>query len=100
MWLCVYLPVTDCNGCIPRSECKVKDKGLNVDVRYLQLTDVDIPDDVQDRYMESLVLQEKVLREDFYQNASLIRKTTEAMVRTESLQTNIVEIGKFLLNKY
>lgn len=30
--------------------------------------------------MEALVLQEKVLREELYQNASVIRKTTQAMV--------------------
>lgn len=72
-----------CKECTPTTFCGDKDKGLHVDVKYFQFTDVDIPGGVEDRYKEALVLQEKVLWEELYQNASVIRKTTEALVRVK-----------------
>lgn len=78
---CILTALLACNECTPVDQCTDKDKGLNVDVKFFQLTNIVIPSDVEDRYMEALVLQEKVLREELYQNASVIRKTTQAMVK-------------------
>ena len=78
--LCFFYLISACKDCVSIDRCTDSDKGLHADVKFFQLTDIDIPSDVEDRYMETLVLQEKVLREELYQNASVIRKTTTAMV--------------------
>lgn len=66
------------DGCSKNyNECE---RGLNVDVKYFQLTEIVIPSDVEDRFMEALVLQEENLREELYQEAAVIRKETMQMV--------------------
>lgn len=69
-------------GCKPHSTCKDSDKGLNADVKYFQLTDIIITDDVMERMMEKLLLLEKNLREKHIQSATLIRTETTGMVST------------------
>lgn len=66
--------------CKPRATCKDSDKGLYADVKYFQLTDIVITNDVIERMMETLLLFEKNLREKHIQNATLIRKETAGMV--------------------
>lgn len=68
-------------GCKPVKSCTDKDKGLNADVIFFQLGELNIPGDVEVRYMEALVLQEKALREKLLQNASVVRKETQAQVK-------------------
>lgn len=72
-------------GCKTRTTCKDSDKGLNADVKFFQLTNIVIPNDVMERFMENLLLIEKNLREKHIQNATVVRKQTDGMVRT-SLQ--------------
>ncbi|XP_045167398.2 uncharacterized protein LOC123530708 [Mercenaria mercenaria] len=66
--------------CISRSSCKDSDKGLNVDVKFFQLTNIIIPNDVIERLMENLLLIEKNLREQHIQNATVVRTKTDGMV--------------------
>lgn len=76
--------------CIPHANCPDTKKGLHVNVKFFQLTNIIIPPDVEDRYMETLVLQEKNLREQLYQNAAIIRKETSKMVK--DIENNATEI--------
>lgn len=66
--------------CKPRVKCRDSDKGLNVDVKFFQLTNIVIHHDVMERFMENLLLIEKNLREQHIQNATVIRKKTDGMV--------------------
>ena len=68
-------------GCKKHSLCDDKtEKGLWVYVKYFQLGQVDIPNDVQDRFLRALTLQEEAAREKLLQEAQVVRKTTEAEV--------------------
>lgn len=67
-------------GCKTRNTCKDSDKGLNVDVKFFQLTNIVIPNDVMERFMENLLLFEKNEREKHIQNATIIRKETAGQV--------------------
>ncbi|XP_045165705.1 uncharacterized protein LOC123529441 [Mercenaria mercenaria] len=68
-------------GCKPVPLCTDKDKGLHADVVHFQLGKYYIPSPVETRYMEALVLQETTLREQLLQNASVVRKETQAIVK-------------------
>ncbi|KAL4219618.1 hypothetical protein ACF0H5_022191 [Mactra antiquata] len=68
------------SGCIASDKCPDSEKGLHVDVKFFQLTDIDIPHDVMERFMENLLLVEKNLREQHVQNATIIRKDTAKKV--------------------
>ncbi|XP_045169648.2 uncharacterized protein LOC123532306 [Mercenaria mercenaria] len=78
----------DCNsyaaacpeGCTERKDCTDNLKALNVDVKYFQLTNINIHNDVMERFMENLLLVEKNLREKHIQNATVIRKKTDGKV--------------------
>ncbi|XP_045168927.2 uncharacterized protein LOC123531754 [Mercenaria mercenaria] len=67
-------------GCKARTTCKDSDKGLNVDVKYFQLTNIVITNDVMERLMEKLLQIEKNLREKHIQSATVIRRQTAGMV--------------------
>ena len=67
-------------GCIRQKQCTEKNKGLYVEVRFLQLTEVSIPKEVRDKYMNSLVLQEATETEEYRQEYSVVQKNTTAMV--------------------
>ena len=58
------------------------DYGIHIDVKYFQLTGINIPGDVEIRYMETLILLEKKLRSDLIQDAKVIRKDTDKLVST------------------
>lgn len=67
------------------SNCKLNcnngtDKGLWVYAKYFQLGAVEVPSDVQDRYLRALILTEEAEREKLLQEAQVERKTTEAEV--------------------
>ncbi|KAL4222775.1 hypothetical protein ACF0H5_018815 [Mactra antiquata] len=67
-------------GCTPRDKCTDEDKGLHVDVKFFHLASIVIPNDIIERLMETLLLGEKNLREQHFQNASILRKDTAKMV--------------------
>jgi hypothetical protein len=67
-------------GCKPSGSCTSTDKGIYVDVKYFQLGKVTIPSDVNGQYMKALTLQEEADREQFLQDAQVVRKNTTAMV--------------------
>lgn len=77
-------------GCKPVKVCSDKDKGLHADVIQFQLGGYKIPSDVEVRYMEALLLQETTLREQLRQNASVVRKGTEALVK--AIKNNATEV--------
>ncbi|RUS73690.1 hypothetical protein EGW08_018552 [Elysia chlorotica] len=69
-------------GCTSLDQCNhEEDKGLWVDVKYFQLGAVHIPEEVEGRHLEKLVTKEETERGQYYQDASVIRKTTETIVR-------------------
>lgn len=80
-------------GCISPSKCKDSQKGLNVDVKFFQLTDIVIPSTVSERFMENLLLVEKNLREQHFQNATVIRKETAGKVA--EIKNQAKEIREF-----
>ena len=55
-------------------------KGLYVDVLYFQLGSLVIPDEVEERMLRALTLQEDTLREQLLQDAQVVRKETDSMV--------------------
>ena len=75
------LPVPSCwAGCKPRPTCNDTEKGLFVDARYLQLTDLEIPYEVEQRNLRTLIITEETARETFQQQAAVIEKETEQLV--------------------
>ncbi len=76
--------------------CSEDDRGLFVEVRYFQLTSLEIPDELNQRYLQALILKEASQTEKLKQEAQIIRKETDAMV----LYTNTtysVKLTHFLL---
>jgi regulator of protease activity HflC (stomatin/prohibitin superfamily) len=79
-------------GCKSYSKCSERDWGLFAEVRYFQLGRLDIPDDLNDRYIQALVLQEQAATERYIQRAKLVRKETEKQV--EETQNKAAEISQ------
>ncbi len=52
-----------------------------MDVRYFQLDALDIPNDLEDKFLRGLVLKEETEAEQYKQDASVVRKETDAEVR-------------------
>ena len=67
-----------CTAC--KVSCQDTDKGLNVEVKYFQLAKIDIPNDVETRFIQALVLQEQAEEEILKQDAIVIRKETDQQV--------------------
>lgn len=67
-------------GCKPRETCEATDKGLFVDARFLSLTDIEIPTEVEQRNLKTLVITEETAEETFKQQAAVIEKETEQLV--------------------
>lgn len=67
-------------NCIERTSCTTADKGLFVDTRYLQLTSISIPLEVETRNLAALVLTEQTAKESYIQQSSIITKETERLV--------------------
>lgn len=70
-----------CSQCIDQTRCSDDDKGLNVEVKYLQLLKVDIPDDIDNRFVKALVEQEQAQEELLKQRAAIVRKETTQQVQ-------------------
>ena len=68
----------ECSACV--TDCTPADKGLNVEVKYFQLLKIDIPSDVEQRFVEALVLQETAEEEILKQEAIVVRKETSQQV--------------------
>lgn len=95
---CLFFLLTACSDqCKPRDKCRDTDKGLNVDVKFFQLTNIVIHHDVMERFMENLLLIEKNLREKHIQNATVIRKKTAGMVLFYNCLSDVSE--RFECNK-
>lgn len=81
---------TSCNGCKvwelcdknckPRATCTKDDKGLFVEVRYLQLQDIDIPLQVNERKLLSLIRDLEKEKEQSTKQEMIVRKQTELEV--------------------
>ncbi|CAH1788143.1 unnamed protein product [Owenia fusiformis] len=69
------------SGCKAYSTCTKSDKGLFASVRYFQLGQVKIPMDVEGRFLQALILNEQTEREHFLQEATVVRKETEGLVK-------------------
>ena len=61
-----------CSDCI--DICTQEDRGLNVDVKYFQLANIDIPDIVNSQFVQALVEQEQAQEELLKQEAVVVRK--------------------------
>ena len=66
--------------CLKGRDCTDEQKGIFVEVRYFQLGDMDIPSDVEERFLRALTLQEDALKEQLLQDAQVVRKETESKV--------------------
>ena len=73
------------SGCKPATRCEEDDYGLFVEVRYFQLTALEIPDELNQRYLQALVLQEATQTEKLKQEATVIRKETDAKVSNNNM---------------
>ena len=51
-----------------------------MDVKYFQLGHMNIPSDVEERFLRALTLQEDALKEQLLQDAQVVRKETESKV--------------------
>ena len=58
-----------------------------MDVKYFQLGAVHIPEEVEGRHLEKLVTKEETERGQYFQDASVLRKNTEAIV-SNNVETN------------
>lgn len=65
---------TDCK---PRSTCTNNDKGVFVEVRYLQLQDIDIPTQVNERRLLALIRDLEKEKEESIKQEMIVRKQTE-----------------------
>lgn len=64
-------------NCKPREECTNGDKGLFVEVRYLQLHDIDIPKQVNDRKLLSMIRELEKEKEESVKVEMIVKKQTE-----------------------
>ncbi|XP_067928708.1 uncharacterized protein [Watersipora subatra] len=74
-------PWSQCvKDCIDRTLCNDSDKGVFVDARYLQMTDLEIPTEVELRNLKTIIITEETAKEKFTQDAAVIQKETEQLV--------------------
>ena len=91
-------------NCKQRETCTKDDKGLFVEVRYLQLQDIDIPIQVNERKLLSLIRELEKEKEQSIKEEMIVRKQTElevAKIKNEAKE--IVEKAKaeedFIMNQ-
>ena len=70
-------------GCKSYKTCTERDWGLFAEVRYFQLGGLGIPDELNQRFLKALVLQEENETEKLKQESQVIRKETQAQVSVE-----------------
>lgn len=68
------------DGCKKRSTCTKEDKGLFTEVRYLQLSDIEIPTQVNERRLLTLIRELEEEKEKSIKEEMIIRKQTELEV--------------------
>jgi len=78
--------------CVQFGTCTDEEKGFFADVRYFQLLEIEIPSDVESRYLQALVLQEETEKEKFLQEAQVVVKQTDAAVN--EIENEAAEIGQ------
>ena len=75
-----FLPETCETGCKEYDTCTEEDFGLFADVRYFQLQELDIPNSLEQKFLNQLEEQQRNEREKYNQEALLVRKETDAMI--------------------
>lgn len=68
-----------CSECI--DICTQEDRGLNVEVKYFQLANIEIPQIVNSQFVQALVEQEQAQEELLKQEAVVVRKETTQLVQ-------------------
>ncbi|KAL3832276.1 hypothetical protein ACJMK2_023934 [Sinanodonta woodiana] len=96
---CAYNGSCD-SGCVPYSSCADNQKGLYLDVKGTQIGKLVIPDDVENRFLRVLILQEESAREKFYQEAQVVRKETEKMVAQTKNDAQEIKQNATVLSEY
>lgn len=91
-------------NCKPRSQCTKADKGLFVEVRYLQLHDIDIPYQVNERRLRSLITDLEREREKSIKEEMIVRKQTDYEVgkiqnRANELLENSTATSQLIVNQ-
>ncbi|KAK3591936.1 hypothetical protein CHS0354_031438 [Potamilus streckersoni] len=88
------------SGCTPYERCADNQKGLFLDVKGTQLGKVVIPDDVENRFLRALILQEESAREELYQEAQVVRKETEKIVAQIRNDAQEIKQNATVLSEY
>ncbi len=83
-------------GCKPYSTCVESDWGLFAEVRYFQLGGLDIPDELNQRFLKALVLQEENETEKLKQESQVIRKETQAQVSQSFVSSVSLDIASWV----
>lgn len=78
---------TACTVCLPATTCH---PGYHVDVKYFQLIDLDIPDQVSNLYVRKLILQVEAEKEFLLQEHAVVAKETNRL--TQALKNEANEI--------
>ncbi|XP_073257144.1 uncharacterized protein [Porites lutea] len=66
-----------CGYCITNALCKSNQKGIFVEVRYFQLLEVDVHEDVKSRYLRQVTEAAEEERAEFELQEKVVRKETE-----------------------
>lgn len=92
------------DNCKPRPTCTKEDKGLFVEVRYLQLHDIDIPIQVNERKLLSLIRDLEKEKEQSVKQEMIVKKQTELLVaqiknNAKEILANATAQSDFILNQ-
>jgi len=83
-----------CSDCI--DICTQEDRGLNVEVKYFQLANIEIPEIVNSQCIQALVEQEQAQEELLKQEAVVVRKETTQQVNgisVSQMTTNMFHLS-------
>lgn len=78
---------TVCATCLPAEKCH---PGYHVDIKYFQLTQISIPSEVSNLFVQQLVLQVEAEKEFLVQTHSLVQKETEKLTKKLKNEANEV----------
>lgn len=78
---------TVCATCLPADKCH---PGYHVDIKYFQLTQISIPSEVSNLFVQQLVLQVEAEKEFLVQTHSLVQKETEKLTKKLKNEANEV----------
>lgn len=92
------------DGCKPRNTCTKEDKGLFTEIRYLQLHDIEIPAQVNERRLLTLIRELEEEKEKSIKEEMIIRKQTELEVNKYKNQAkeaiaNATAMSKLLMDQ-